>query len=69
MGRQRRQFLHRTKLLLGAAKKSDREQFPGVRAKRRIFMTGTPILNKPVELFPLLESLQPGKWTFKDKIR
>ena len=59
----------RTKLLLGAAKKSDREQFPGVRAKRRIFMTGTPILNKPVELFPLLESLQPGKWTFKDKIR
>jgi SWI/SNF-related matrix-associated actin-dependent regulator 1 of chromatin subfamily A len=59
----------RTKLLLGAVKAADKAEFPGVRAKRRVFMTGTPILNKPVEIFPLLESLQPGQWTFKDKIR
>ena len=59
----------RTKLLLGASKKADRSEFPGVRARRRVFMTGTPILNKPIEIFPLLESLQPSKWTFKDKIR
>lgn len=59
----------RTKLLLGAFKKQERDEFPGVKATRRVFATGTPVLNRPVELFPLLEALQPGKWTFKDKIR
>lgn len=59
----------RTKLLLGAVKKDQKAEFPGIQARRRVFMTGTPILNKPVEIFPLLESLEPGKWTFKDKIR
>ena len=59
----------RTKLLLGAVKKADKEQFPGVRARRKVFMTATPILNRPIEIFPLLESLEPGKWTFKDKIK
>ena len=59
----------RTKLLLGASKKADKAQFPGVRAKRKVLMTGTPILNRPVEIFTLLDALQPGKWTFRDKIR
>lgn len=59
----------RTKLVLGASKKSERDAFPGIKARYRIFATGTPVLNRPVELFPLLEALQPGKWTFKDKIR
>lgn len=57
----------RTKLLLGSRRKGS--ETPGVRAKRRVFMTGTPLLNKPIELFPLLESLEPGKWTFKDRVR
>lgn len=59
----------RTKLLLGANRKGDKETFPGVRAKVRRFLTGTPLLNRPIELFPLLESLEPGKWTFRDKVR
>lgn len=59
----------RTKLLLGATRRADRDEYPGIRARRRVFMTGTPILNRPIELFPLLESLQPGTWTFRDKIR
>ena len=59
----------RTQLVLGCRKWKDREACPGIRARRRLFLTGTPILNKPVEIFPLLESLQPGQWTFKDKIR
>lgn len=59
----------RTRFLLGATKKEDREQFPGVRATRKIFMTATPILNKPIEIFPLLESLEPGRWGWKDKVR
>lgn len=59
----------RTKLLLGAQSKKAKGEFPCVRAKRRVFMTGTPILNRPIEIFPLLRSLEPGKWTFKDQIR
>ena len=28
-------------------------------AKRRLFLTGTPILNRPVELWPMIESIDP----------
>ncbi len=40
----------RTKAVLGF--KSE----PPIPAKRRIFVTGTPILNRPIELFPILRS-------------
>jgi SWI/SNF-related matrix-associated actin-dependent regulator 1 of chromatin subfamily A len=33
-------------------------------AKRKILMTGSPILNRPVELHSLLEMLDPGAWPF-----
>ena len=33
-------------------------------AKRRVLMTGSPILNRPIELHPLLEMLAPGTWPF-----
>ena len=33
-------------------------------AKRRVLMTGSPILNRPIELHPLLEMLAPGEWPF-----
>lgn len=32
---------------------------PGIRAKRKIAITGTPILNRPIELYPVLHYLQP----------
>lgn len=32
------------------------------RAKRRLFLTGTPVLNKPMELWPLLHLLDPVAW-------
>jgi SWI/SNF-related matrix-associated actin-dependent regulator 1 of chromatin subfamily A len=31
-------------------------------AKRRVFLTGTPILNRPVELWPLVSALAPEKF-------
>lgn len=58
----------RTGVVLG--KKSKGEVIhAGIQAKRRVFMSGTPVVNRPIELFPLLEALQPGQWGFKQKIR
>lgn len=45
----------RTEQVLGSKKK----EIAGVKARRRVFMTGTPVLNKPVELWPLCEALDP----------
>lgn len=33
-----------------------------VRAKRKIFVTATPFANRPVELWPILTYLDPGRW-------
>ncbi len=34
-----------------------------IRARRRIFLTGTPILNRPAELWSILHSLDPKRWS------
>ena len=36
--------------------------FRQLKAERRLLMTGTPILNRPAEMWALLDWLQPGKW-------
>ena len=33
-----------------------------IRAKRKVFLTGTPIMNKPFDLWPLVHYLDPEKW-------
>lgn len=44
----------RTQELVGKNKKG------GIEARRRIFLTGTPIVNRPIELWPLVEVLDPN---------
>lgn len=44
-------------------KKAKRTQVAlSIPAKRLLFMTGTPVPNRPIELFPILEKLDPEKW-------
>lgn len=59
----------RTKIVLGKKARGQEPGHDGVKARRRVFMSGTPLINRPIELFPLLRSLEPGKWGFKDQIR
>jgi SNF2 family DNA or RNA helicase len=35
------------------------EQLDPIPAKRRLFLTGTPILNRPIELWPVIKALAP----------
>lgn len=37
-------------------------EVPGIRAKKKMLLTGTPICNRPMELFPLINYLDPVAW-------
>ena len=56
----------RTKSLLGVAARPKKgiDAQPGLetRARQRLFLTGTPILNRPAEIQPLLAVLNPGEF-------
>lgn len=52
----------RTKLILGKRGRKGEKSEDGLvlRFRRKLFLTGTPILNKPVEIFGLLNTLAPA---------
>lgn len=50
----------RSKEVLGGGK-GTRKVEP-IKAKRRVFLTGTPIVNRPIELWPLAHSLDPNEF-------
>lgn len=39
--------------------KRGKEEFEPIRARRKLFLSGTPIVNKPAELWPLVKALAP----------
>lgn len=50
----------RTKALFGSYK--ERKQYPGVKTPNVLLLTGTPILNRPMELFTLLSFLDKKRF-------
>lgn len=34
-----------------------------IQANKKIFLSGTPIVNKPIELFPIIQALDPDTWS------
>jgi SNF2-related domain/Helicase conserved C-terminal domain/LAGLIDADG-like domain len=50
----------RTQEVLGHWDKDPKKAIEPIRARRRLFLTGTPIPNRPIELWPLLKSLDPN---------
>ena len=47
----------RTQMILGGGKGENKQ--PPIPAKRKVFLTGTPIINRPIELWPLVRALDP----------
>lgn len=54
----------RTKYIFGNKKNN----ISPIKANKKVFLTGTPMLNRPIELFPLLHALDseswPNQWKF-----
>jgi len=55
----------RTQAIFGFWSKTDRRWVDGIRADRRLCLTGTPILNRPSELWTSLKALDPQVWRSK----
>lgn len=49
----------RTQAILGGKGKKGAPDIKPFKAKRRVFLTGTPIVNRPKELWPLVQALDP----------
>ena len=43
------------------------ERVPGISATKTVMLSGTPILNKPVDIFPVLRHMRPKVWSSKSK--
>lgn len=66
------EWLHSTKWAVVIADEAHAIKTPGakrtksfskIKAERKIIITGTPILNRPCEIYPILRYLDPVKWS------
>ncbi len=46
--------------ILGKKSRTKADRVEPIAARRRVFMTGTPIVNKPIELWSIVQSLDPN---------
>jgi SNF2 family DNA or RNA helicase len=53
----------RAAYVLGRAKKGTHPSVEPIKAHKRMFMSGTPIVNRPKELWSIIHSLDPKRWT------
>jgi SWI/SNF-related matrix-associated actin-dependent regulator of chromatin subfamily A-like protein 1 len=49
----------RSKYVFGSKK----EKISPISAHKKVFLSGTPIVNKPIELFPIINALDPETWS------
>jgi SNF2 family DNA or RNA helicase len=52
----------RTGEVLGKWNKSPEKEIKPIPASRRVYLTGTPIVNRPIELYPILKSTGFPEW-------
>lgn len=55
----------RTQAVMGAARKADLDLYPGILPEHRLLLSGTPVLNRPADLYALVSYLDPtrfGSW-------
>jgi superfamily II DNA or RNA helicase len=52
----------RTQLVLGKKDRDASKAIPALTARRRVLLTGTPILNKPIEAWSLVSSFSPEEF-------
>ena len=64
----------RTQAILGrkAKRGDDRNEILPIAARRRVFLSGTPFVNRPVEFWPIVETLDPtglgsSFWTYVNR--
>ncbi len=50
----------RTQFLLGKMAKEEKDRIAPISATRKLYLTGTPIVNRPIELWPILQAIDPS---------
>ena len=53
----------RTRAIIGKWDRKEEDRIPAIKSRRRLLLTGTPIVNRPVELWTLVSYLLPGTFS------